>query len=236
MHVRTEENFVSYRLPDCLENDDVERCLGYLTTYYGTSGDHPYTGAHFDAWPRNDPDRFTADDIVAVSFLSVFVPPRAARELLDTDADRFTELLAAVGPDRDLVTESTSIDAKWSGRRLNAALDDLPGVGPTIASKLCARKRPRLIPIFDSVVAEVTDAWTTQWEPLRAALRADVGRLHQRLLELRERAHLGPEISAIRVYDVLTWMEGKARNVEPSEPAEQLGAALAAGEDAAGRL
>ena len=224
---------MGYRLPNCLMDDDTERSLGYLTTYYGTSGDGPYTGAHFDTWARNDPERFSADDIVAVSFLSVFVPPRAARRLLDTDADRFTELLAAVGPDRDLVTQSMPIDRSWPSRRLNAALDELPGVGPTIASKLCARKRPALLPIFDSVVATVTDAWTTQWEPLRAALRADDGRLHERLLELREMAQLGPEISAIRVYDVLTWMEGKSRNVQPSEPAEQLGAALAAGEDAA---
>ena len=181
---------MGYRLPNCLMDDDTERSLGYLTTYYGTSGDDPYTGAHFDTWARNDPERFTADDIVAVSFLSVFVPPRAARRLLDTDADRFTELLAAVGPDRDLVTESMPIDGSWPSRRLNAALDKLPGVGPTIASKLCARKRAALLPIFDSVVATVTDAWTSQWEPLRTALRADDGRLHERLLELREMAQL----------------------------------------------
>ena len=120
-------------------------------------------------------------------------------------------------------------------RRLNAALDKLPGVGPTIASKLCARKRTALIPIFDSVVSDGIDAWTTQWEPLRAALRAERRTsCTAGLLELREMAQLSPEISAIRVYDVLTWMEGKSRKVQPSEPAEQLGAALAAGEERSG--
>ncbi|MGY1813251.1 DUF6308 family protein [Blastococcus sp. SYSU D00820] len=216
---------MAYTLPSCL--DDEATALGYLQEYYGPDGGDAYTGAHFDTWGGNDPDRFTAEDLVAVTFLSVAVPPMTARRLIRTEAARFADLLHAVGPDRDLVTEDVAIDKAWPARRLNKALDDLPGIGPTIASKLLARKRPHLVPIYDSVVAKVTDAYDTQWEPLRSELRRNDGALHQTLLRLREQAGIGPHVSAIRVYDVITWMEGKKKGYAPATPAEAIGAALA---------
>ncbi|MGY1632247.1 DUF6308 family protein [Geodermatophilus sp. SYSU D01186] len=219
---------MTYRLPRALQTADDSRALEYLRTYYGLNGGSAYTGSYFDAWGgEQDPDRFTAEDVVAVTFLSVVVPPMAAHRLLMEEADSFAELLRELGPDRDLVDEDRTIDASWPGRRLNRALQDrLGGVGPTIASKLCARKRPRMIPIYDSIVRDVTDARLAQWEPLRNELRADDGALHERLLRLRSEGGLEEEISAIRVYDVITWMEGKQRNLRPTEPDEQPGAAL----------
>ena len=53
------------------------------------------------------------------------------------------------------------------------ALRELPGVGATKASKLVARKRPRLRPIWDSVVTIVTGAVEQQWELVRLTLRDD---------------------------------------------------------------
>ncbi len=88
-------------------------------------------------------------------------------------------------------------------------LQTLPSVGPTIASKLLARKRPRLRPIYDSVVAGVTDTRARLWEPLRVALRADDFDLYQRLLRLHAAAGLPAEVSALRVLDVIAWLEGK---------------------------
>lgn len=219
---------MTYQLPDSFSTPDDSRALAYLRRYFGLDGGKAYIGSHFDGWGGSqDPDRFAADDLVAVSFLSVFVPPIAARRLLQTDAEHFSELLQAIGPDRDLLTESYTIDKDWPGRQLNAALDGLPGIGPTIASKLCARKRPRLIPVFDSVVAQVTDAWDSQWEPLRSALRARDCELHDRLVRLRDKAGLSAGISVLRVYDVVTWMEGKDKNYRPSTPEEQLASELA---------
>ncbi len=207
---------MTYRLPTALADDD-SRAVTYLRTYYGLDGGPAYTGSYFDAWgPTQDSDRFTAEDVVAVSFLSVFVPPMAAHRLLVTEADRYAELLHSLGPDRDLVDEDEPIDASWPARRLNRALLELPDVGPTRAAKLIARKRPRLIPIYDSVVAEVTNAFTSQWEPLRQTLRADDGALHHRLVRLRELTGLAAHISPLRVYDVVTWMEGKDRGLTGS--------------------
>ena len=222
---------MSYRLPEALSTTDDGPALGYLDKYFGRDGGQRYTGACFDGWGGQQEDRFTADDLVAVSFLSVFVPPLAAHRLLETEADRFSELLRDLGPDRDLVTEAEPIDADWPARRLCAALRTLHGVGPTIASKLIARKRPRLVPIYDSVVARVTDAKKSQWEPLRAELRRPLPQsdetLHDRLLRLHDKAGLESHISALRIYDVVTWMEGKAEHYEPTTTAEQLGSALA---------
>ncbi|WAM12545.1 DUF6308 family protein [Rhodococcus sp. JS3073] len=63
-----------------------------------TPGRAPATG-----W--GEADRFTADDQVAVTFLSVQVLTMAARAILDTIAEALNASLRAVDPDRDLVDE-----------------------------------------------------------------------------------------------------------------------------------
>jgi hypothetical protein len=151
----------------------------------------------------------------------------AAHRLLVTDADPFSQLLREVGPDRDLATEAVTVDGAWPARRLYAALLALPGVGPTTASKLCARKRPRLVPIYDSVVAQVTDGRASYWEPLRIELRRPGSYLHARLVRLGEDTGLENHISAIRIFDVVTWMEGKSRSVPAATDEERIGAVLA---------
>ncbi|MDV7090178.1 DUF6308 family protein [Rhodococcus opacus] len=44
--------------------------------------------------------------------------------------------------------------------------------------------------------------------PLREALRADEVALHHRVLTIWEEAGLPEEISALRVFDVIAWMDG----------------------------
>ncbi|MGY1653404.1 DUF6308 family protein [Geodermatophilus sp. SYSU D01119] len=218
---------MTYRLPVALQSGDDGRAEAYLHEYYGRGEGSAYTGSYFDGWGgEQDLYRFTAEDVVAVTFLSVVVPPMAAHRLLHADADRFNALLRDVGPDRDFADELKPMHREWPGWRLETALRDLPGVGRTIASKLCARKRPRLLPIYDSIVAEVTDAYSTQWEPLRQQLRADDGALQARLLRLRATVGLDDSVSALRVYDVISWMEGKKRNLRPTGGDEQVGAEL----------
>jgi len=206
------------RLPDALTQDTDERALALLVDYYGTPpGSGKRSGAAFDTWDstgtrQRDLDRFTADDLVSITLLSVDLSGTAARRLLVSDSERFSGLLAAVGPDRDLVDVEAlpPQGPEWS---LMGDLRRLPGVGPTKASKLFARKRPRLRPIYDSVVAEVMDTRQQQWEPIRVKLRENNGHLHHRLLSLRDQAGLPPQVSALRVLDVIAWMEGKKAGV-----------------------
>ncbi|CAG7574224.1 hypothetical protein FB554_2395 [Barrientosiimonas humi] len=175
-----------------------------------------YTGRHFDTWDPSgtaaeSADTFTADDLIAVTFLSVSVPAHAAIGILGDQRDDLSELLRQIGADRDLVDIDEPFDADAPAERLNRALRRFDGVGPTVASKLMARKLPRLIPIYDSVINEhVLGGSGEQWEPLRQALRADQRALHRHLLELHQEAGLDERISALRVFDVLAWMDGKA--------------------------
>ncbi|AKU18213.1 DUF6308 family protein [Luteipulveratus mongoliensis] len=175
-----------------------------------------YTGSQFDTWDPSGTaatniDTFTADDLVALTFLSVDVPARAAIELLGRRRGEFSELLAAVGEDRDLADADEPLDAESAAHRLNRALREFQGIGPTVASKLMARKRPRLIPIYDKVInRHVLGGSGQQWEPMRQALRAEGCALQRRLLELRATAGLDETVSALRIFDVLAWMDGKA--------------------------
>lgn len=202
------------QIPEVLTRGDDTEALDLLECYYG-KGAHahhqPFTGAWFDTWDSTgtrglDVDRFTADDLVAVSFLSVQISASAARKLLDLDADRFSTLLVELGPDRELIEETREWADDWAGWRLWKELVALPDVGATRASKLYARKRPRLRPIYDSVVTRVVRS-TNLWEPLRAALQRD-RTLQPRLHRLREHAQLPDVVSALRVFDVVTWMQG----------------------------
>jgi hypothetical protein len=124
-------------------------------------------------------------------------------------------MLVDLGDDRDLADEAEPLHDGWAGWTLMSALMNVTGVHATIASKLLARKRPRLRPIWDTVVAGVTDAQGRLWEPLRVALREDDLALHRRLRQLREQAGLPDAVSAIRVFDVIAWREGKDGTARP---------------------
>jgi hypothetical protein len=194
-----------------------DRAIAVLQAYFTPVSGRSvgFTGGAFDTFDPSgtrsaSPNTFTADDLVAVSLLSVDVPGRAALEILDRQRRRYEVLLEDVGPDRDLVeVESVSSD-RFPPWKLWKALRELPGLGPTTVSKLMARKRPRLIPIFDSVIqTHLLHGGYTQWAPLHAALRADRNRLHGHLLTLRHQAGLDERITALRILDVLAWMDGR---------------------------
>jgi hypothetical protein len=208
---------MSFRLPDALRDaGEDSQALAFLGTYYGKPFGRNYTGAEFDFWDSSgtrttDYDRFTADDLVSITFLSVAVRGMGAIDILRDGADEINSLLAQVGPDRDLAYEPGPIDRDWPAWSLNKRLQVPKHIGPVIASKLMARKRPRLIPIWDSVVTKVTGTRHVQWEPLRLALAADSQALHHRLLRIRDAAGLSEQVSALRVFDVICWMEGKDR-------------------------
>lgn len=205
------------RLPTCLSTEDNAQAISYLRTYYAAPAGGGYTGARFDTWDPSgtrafSEDVFTSDDILAVSFLSVTVPARLAIDLVHDRRNHFSDLLRAVGSDRDLADEEEPITGDHPGYVLLRELRQYEDVGATTASKLLARKRPRLRPIYDSVVARVLGDNTHFWEPMRLMLREDNRALHERLLALRGSAGLPDSVSAIRILDVVTWMEGKTHN------------------------
>lgn len=185
-----------------------------LRVYF--SPDRPYTGAHFETlgglWSATDRYAITPADIVAVSTLSVDVPAGASIRLLGDDSATVTALLREIPTDLDLVHAADEVIGPGSAAsRLWELLRAYPGMGQTKTSKLMARKRPGLIPIYDSVVKRVLEVPDSSghWAGLRAELQADGRALHERALRLRKDAGLGDHVTALRVIDVVLWMHGK---------------------------
>jgi Family of unknown function (DUF6308) len=120
-----------------------------VATYFDDG--QPFAGQTFDSLGNNPPNQIVRDDLLAVTLLDVRWKPLAVRRLLHDQAAKVTELLCAVDDDTELWTPE-------GGKQLDAAeplwdlLYKLPGVRDTTASKLLARKRPRLIPITDSII------------------------------------------------------------------------------------
>jgi len=210
-----------FELPPSLLDASDDRAVTVLAAYYrplsGRGGGH--TGGQFDAFDPSgtrsaSANTYTADDLVAVTLLSVEVPGRAALEMLVLQRRRFELLLESIGPDRDLANEVSVNESDFRPAwELWRALSELPGLGPTTVSKLMARKRPRLIPIFDSVIDRTVLGGTgVLWSPMHAALREEDRALHERLLRVRARAGLGESSSVLRVFDVLAWMDGSGHS------------------------
>ncbi|GAA3232304.1 hypothetical protein GCM10010532_068280 [Dactylosporangium siamense] len=197
---------------------DDPRSVPDLRKYFGVGlplgGMSPFTGGRFELLAGGGDraascDVITADDLIAVEMLSVQVPPRIALDLLEGNlgnevarALHEIPLDAALGiGDADKrVADGSPADTAW---RL---LTNCDGIGWVTAGKLLARKRPKLIPVYDDVVRCAYGAPTKFWHWLDAKLRERDGVLAQRLAELRGEAGLPREISALRILDVTFWM------------------------------
>ncbi len=76
-----------------------------------------------------------------------------------------------------------------------------------------ARKRPPLIPIFDSRVREFYNWHSWTWLPLGRALQDEERR--SRINELRP-SWLGQEVSLLRILDLAIWMSFRDGPPEPA--------------------
>lgn len=209
-----------WAVPDFFaEPEDPNRqrwAVTVLQTYFHVrrdDGDPLYTGAVFDrlsgggAGPEVS-NRFAADDLVAVTMLSVSVDPRAALRMLETEADDLSALLAKIPVDLDLIdADDHHVGPESPADQLWRLVDRYHRVGETTTSKLLARKRPRLLPVIDSVVREVLAiTWSGDyWRQLRDYLREEPPRW-QFLRAAYAAAGLADEISLLRCFDVLLWM------------------------------
>jgi hypothetical protein len=165
----------------------------------------PFDGGMFDTLPDNPRDTFSVSDLLAQTMLDVTHTPLAVRALLKPG---FFGNLADLRDDLDL-WDATDEDLAPAGK-LWIEIIALADVGPTKASKLLARKRPRLIPIIDSVVrksyglTEHNDPWAA-WVALREALKDR--QLRDEIDAIRP-AGLASKASTLRLLDVAAWMRG----------------------------
>jgi len=132
--------------------DALER----LARFYDPGSE--YAGASFlDADP-NPSDAIHAADLYAVSRLSITVTNLQGRLLLNDRGcvTRTKDLLAAIPPELTISDLSASVlERMWNLQhhfRTLLATDTKQSNHWVFAAKLCARKRPVLFPVRDSVV------------------------------------------------------------------------------------
>jgi hypothetical protein len=144
---------------------------GLVAAYFDP--DRGFAGAMFDGLEPNGlladnpADRFTVDDIAATSLLDVRFGPTAVRALLGSQD--IAMALKAV-PECLPLWKADEPELQVASR-LWFLVRDIGGVGRTRASKLLARKRPQLLPIVDSVIAEALQLHFDTWGPLGQALK-----------------------------------------------------------------
>ncbi|WP_344409347.1 DUF6308 family protein [Streptomyces viridochromogenes] len=187
-----------------------------LRRYFGIgqpSGAALFTGRRFEhlagGGDRPAVDNIvTADDLIAVQTLSVMIPAQGALDLLEGRLGvQLSELLHEIPNHMDMADADAS--ALAPGSPADAAwhlLTDQPGIGWVTAGKILARKRPRLLPVYDQVVRCVLGRPTSFWLDLHSALRAGDRALHHELLALRRSAKVPETVSALRICDVVLWM------------------------------
>ncbi|MER5454633.1 DUF6308 family protein [Micromonospora sp. NPDC002389] len=216
-------------LHDIMAVLDEECAVPNLRRYFANYP-KPFTGSQFETLGGGAAalhrDVVTAEDLIAVQLLEVRVPAAVALELLQGDlGQRISDELRKIPASVDLsdkrartyVQDGGPADRAWH------LLVERPGVKETIAGKLLARKRPRLIPIYDSVLQCALRGRPGFWLWLHEQLRADDLRLIRRLRELRVAADIPVHVSDIRVFDIVIWMRHEGEHLSRSCPGLSIG-------------
>lgn len=202
------------RLPKA---DIEELLLGYLTGQRAVTASRdverylvgePFTGRKFEQLADFDhPNVVTAKDLVAVTMLGVNVPAGCAIWILGEGAPLLSELLRVIPSDIDIweASDDHFADANKLWRLLDEANWPTAGkpnwMGPAKISKLLAAKRPRLLPINDSVVRAALGNPGSFWGNLRGAMRRRSSPVVEAAHELRR-----GDLSVLRTVDVVVWM------------------------------
>ncbi len=159
-----------------------------------------FAGMTFTDLGRNPPGEIIADDLLAVTLLDITWRPQVIRVLLGSHGQQLSQLLAAIPQDTDLWDAGDDtrrrIDILWD------ALTAIEGIGTASATKLLARKRPRLCPISDSVVIKAVGVPHRTWDVLRCLLQDPAARAQ--IEALRPAAAAGA--SLLRILDVALWV------------------------------
>jgi len=215
-------------LPDILSEEKFGDAVDLLNRYYLGKDEKTgllSTGSSFDSWAGGGDgpdvrDRITDSDLVAVSMLSVTVPAKAAVGL-QTPAvtEQIRQLLSDIPTDikmsdlspeeaRHLLGKGSNANKLWGILRADDATRW--GVGPTTASKIMARKRPHLIPIWDVVIGQVITKRSSkdQWHNWHRHLQPGQP-LPDRLRRIHEASGVTQELSELRIMDAILWRHGR---------------------------
>jgi hypothetical protein len=175
-----------------------------------------HTGSKFEELSDGPPDMITERDLIAVSMLGVHVPAGFAIWVLsDPGRSEVSGLLRDVPTDvdiwdrPDLVSPDAALWRLWDVLSTGCWPEPVPAndMGPTTISKLLATKRPRLVPITDSVVTALLPPVESHWLAFADALSdADLRGLVDAASPQPEGR---PAVALLRRLDVALWRIGK---------------------------
>lgn len=192
-----------------------------LNKYFGPSVKR-YSGSQFeDLITDSDPFSLSAQDLIAVTTLSVSIPARAAIWILSEDGcNRISSILKEIPMGRDIwdpdvqdvflndgpVMElwRTLGNANWPVSKAGGGLG-----GFTKRSKILASKRPRLIPILDRVVRGSLPETKNTWISIQRVLRNDFYRT--RLEKALENQNVSENVSLLRRIDAVIWINNEKK-------------------------
>ncbi|WP_420176622.1 DUF6308 family protein [Luteococcus sp. OSA5] len=180
-----------------------------LARYYAVEGN--YAGATFTGLEGNDPLRITPADLLAITTLSVSVSPRGIRRF---EANAGAEFLRDLDNKWELGGRDAEAHADATGAFYTFVKEQLEGNKWVTASKICARKRPKLFPVRDNVVCnylELTMQANEDWPAFAAIMRDNetVDALAQAVAAAqRPGVDMGDGIPMLRHLDVVLWMAG----------------------------
>jgi hypothetical protein len=97
------------------------------------------------------------------------------------------------------VMDGSPADRAWQ------LLEQEAGAGYVTAGKLLARKRPHLVPVYDSVTRCALGEPERFWLSLQTVLSNSDTCLRRRLVELRSSCRVPAEVGELRVLDVVVW-------------------------------
>lgn len=209
---------------EAMKNISEDEAVQSLKEYFEvqSNGRPLYTGSRFETLAGGgsaEPNRITSSDLIAVSMLAVHVPAQAGLGILGPMSEKIERLLYRIPVDakleeltqaeyNQLLGEGSPAEDLWFLLRQKS---DRWKVGQTTASKILARKRPHLIPVYDSVVKKQTKLSGSglQWQRWFDAFHSgEDGTLATDLRSIREKSSQH-HLSLIRVLDIVLWMHGR---------------------------
>ncbi len=197
--------------------DDVDAAANAVVAHLRS------TDGQFDLLSQQaDPQRLTAEDIVACSMTGYSVPPAAAAWLLGPEGQWLTtEILADIPADTVLwECEATHIlraadlfQLLRSPTSQLPALPDTAALGQATATRLLAAKRPLLAPIDDRQIRQTLrypkdGLWFRRWREVMDDELLSMARTTRHLATEDEPA--AANLSELRVLDIVIRRRGKS--------------------------
>lgn len=204
-------------LDDCVRGAGRDESLSALRRYFDQ---RRYTGRWFERFAGGGDhpsvaNTVTEADVLALNFLSITSLAEVAIDTTITYTLQIRELLEQIPANISMHS------AAWSTYEPGAAAHRLWELfrqcggkhRPVTASKLLARKRPNLTPVYDSQVKAVLGAPASPWHCLWSWFHNDPTRASA-VADLRAEAGGIDDITLLRCLDVVLWMKARPRGLK----------------------